>query len=118
MQKIILLIISAIMILPLDAGAEVLIKRGDTLDLNQCIEIALKKQPNIVAAMGNVNINQSRVGQAKSNYYPQINWTSGYSRISPATGVLLKGGSSYDEYLSNVNLSQTIYDFEKTSTQV
>jgi outer membrane protein len=118
MQKFILLIISAIMILPLDAGAEVLIKRGDTLDLNQCIEIALKKQPNIVAAMGNVNINQSRVGQAKSNYYPQINWSSGYSRISPATGVLLKGGSSYDEYLSNVNLSQTIYDFEKTSTQV
>lgn len=118
MQKIILLIISVIMISPLDAGAEVLIKRGDTLDLNQCIEIALKKQPNIVAAMGNVNINQSRVGQAKSNYYPQINWSSGYSRISPATGVLLKGGSSYDEYLSNVNLSQTIYDFEKTSTQV
>ncbi|MCX5843368.1 MAG: TolC family protein [Deltaproteobacteria bacterium] len=106
------------MISPLDAGAEVLIKRGDTLDLNQCIEIALKKQPNIVAAMGNVNINQSRVGQAKSTYYPQINWTSGYSRISPATGVLLKGGSAYDEYLSNVNLSQTIYDFEKTSTQV
>jgi outer membrane protein len=118
MQKIILLIISVIMISPLDADAEVLIKRGDTLDLNQCIEIALKKQPNIVAAMGNVNINQSRVGQAKSNYYPQINWSSGYSRISPATGVLLKGGSSYDEYLSNVNLSQTIYDFEKTSTQV
>jgi outer membrane protein TolC len=118
MQKIILLIISVIMISPLNAGAEVLIKRGDTLNLNQCIEIALKKQPNIVAAMGNVNINQSRVGQAKSNYYPQINWSSGYSRISPATGVLLKGGSSYDEYLSNVNLSQTIYDFEKTSTQV
>ena len=118
MRKIILLLISVIMISPLDAGAEVLIKRGDTLNLNQCIEIALKKQPNIVAAMGNVNINQSRVGQAKSNYYPQINWSSGYSRISPATGVLLKGGSSYDEYLSNVNLSQTIYDFEKTSTQV
>lgn len=118
MQKIILLLISVIMISPLDTGAEVLMKKGDILDLNQCIEIALKRQPNIVAAMGNVNINQSRVGQAKSNYYPQINWSSGYSRISPATGVLLKGGSSYDEYLSNVNVNQTIYDFEKTSTQV
>jgi len=118
MKKIFLMSLSILMILPLSAGAENLIKRGDLLDLNQCIEIALKKQPNIVAAMGSVNVNQSRVGQAKSNYYPQINWSSGYNRINPTTGTLLKGGSSYDEYVSNVNLSQTIYDFEKTSTQV
>ena len=119
MKKIFLMFLSIIlMILPLNAGAEDYIKKGDTLDLKQCIEIALKKQPNIVAAMGTVNINQSRVGQAKANYYPQINWSSSYNRINPATGTLFKSGSSYDEYLSNVNLSQTIYDFEKTSTQV
>jgi outer membrane protein TolC len=118
MKNIILLFLSAIMILPFNAGAEELIKRGDTLNLQQCIDIALKKQPSIVAAMGNVNINQSRVGQAKSNYYPQINWSSSYNRINPTTGTLLKGGGSYDEYTSNMNLSQNIYDFEKTATQV
>ena len=118
MKKIFLMFLFIMMILPFNAGAEDLIKKGDALNLNQCIEIALKKQPHIVAAMGNVNVNQSRVGQAKSNYYPQINWSSSYHRINPTTGTLLKGGSSYDEYLSNVNLSQTIYDFEKTSTQV
>ena len=118
MKKLILLFLSVLMILPLNAGAESLIKKGDTLNLQQCIEVALKQQPTIIAAMGTVNINQSRVGQAKSNYYPQINWSSSYNRINPTTGTLLKSGSSYDEYLSNVNLSQTIYDFEKTSTQV
>jgi outer membrane protein len=121
MQKILLFLLSIVLIAPFNAGAEELIKKGDTLDLRQCIEIALKKQPNIVAAMGNVNINQSRIGQAKANYYPQINWSSSYNRINPATGTLLKSGSSgssYDAYLSNVNLSQIIYDFEKTSTQV
>ena len=118
MKKLIFLFLSVIMILPLNAGAESLIKKGDTLNLQQCIEVALKQQPTIIAAMGTVNINQSRVGQAKSNYYPQINWSSSYNRINPTTGTLLKSGSSYDEYLSNVNLSQTIYDFEKTSTQV
>ncbi|HWR58937.1 MAG TPA: TolC family protein, partial [Thermodesulfovibrionales bacterium] len=45
-------------------------------------------------------------------------WSSNYSRINPATKTLSKGGSSYDEYQSNVVLSQTIYDFAKTSTQV
>jgi outer membrane protein TolC len=118
MKKIFLMFLSIMMILPFNAGAEDLIKKGDTLDLNQCIEIALKKQPNIVAAMGNVNVNQSRVGQAKANYYPQINWSSRYYRIDPTANILSKGGNTYNEYQSNVNLSQTIYDFEKTSTQV
>lgn len=118
MKKIVLLFLSAIMMLPLNTGAEEFIKKGDTLNLRQCIDIALKKQPSIIAAMGTVNINQSRVGQAKSNYYPQINWSSSYNRINPTTGTLLKSGSSYDEYMSNVNLSQNIYDFEKTATQV
>jgi len=118
MKKIILLFLSAIVMYPLNTGAEEFIKKGDTINLRQCIEIALKKQPSIIAAMGTVNISQSRVGQAKSNYYPQINWSSSYNRINPTTGTLLKSGSSYDEYLSNVNLSQNIYDFEKTATQV
>jgi outer membrane protein len=122
MQKIIFFLISIVLIVPLNAGAEELIKKGDTLDLRQCIEIALKKQPNIVAAMGNVNINQSRIGQAKANYYPQINWSSNYNRIyskSAAASPRLSGGSdAYDQYQSNVTLSQNIYDFEKTSTQV
>jgi outer membrane protein len=122
MQKIIFFLLSIVLIVPLNAGAEELIKKGDTLDLRQCIEIALKKQPNIVAAMGNVNINQSRIGQAKANYYPQINWSSNYSRIysnSAAASPRLSGGSdAYDQYQSNVTLSQNIYDFEKTSTQV
>lgn len=122
MQKIIFFLISLLLIVPLNAGAEELIKKGDTLDLRQCTEIALKKQPNIAAAMGNVNINQSRIGQAKANYYPQINWSSNYSRIyskSDTASPRLYGGSdAYDLYQSNVTLSQNIYDFEKTSTQV
>jgi outer membrane protein TolC len=118
MKKIIFLFLSAIIMFPLNTGAEEFIKKGDTLNLRQCIDIALKKQPSIIAAMGTVNINKSRVGQAKSNYYPQINWSSSYNRINPTTGTLLKGGGSYDEYMSNVNLNQNIYDFEKTATQV
>ncbi len=68
--------------LPLTVNAEEIIKKGESLNLERCIEIAVKMQPSIAAAANNVNANASRVGEAKSNYYPQINWTSSYNRIS------------------------------------
>ncbi|MFH2012341.1 MAG: TolC family protein [Pseudomonadota bacterium] len=100
---------------PFRVGAEEAIKKGEVLSLEKCIEIALKKQPNIIAAMKTVDINQSRVGQAKANYYPQIDWSSGYSKYSPVSVIT---NQTYDEYSSSINLRQKIYDFGKTATQI
>ncbi len=118
MKRLSLLFLLVGLFLPLSAGAEELIKKGDTLDLKQCIDIGLKKQPNIVAAMGTLKVSESRVGQAKANYYPQINWFSTYNRNNPAPTRLSTNSGSYDQYESNVTLSQNIYDFQKTATQV
>ena len=109
-----------VLIIPFDSYAEELIKKGAFLTLERCIEIALKKQPNIIAALNNVNASESRVGQAKANYYPQINWSSSYNRISSASGRFgsPSTGESFDEYSTGFNLSQLIYDFGKTPTQV
>ncbi len=117
---------------PLEVKAEEIIKKGETLNLERCIEIALKMQPNVMAATSTVNVNESRIGQAKANYYPQVNWSSSYTRISPATvgsGSSSSSGNisgtsfrttsdSFDEYFTGFNLSQMIYDFGKTPTQV
>jgi outer membrane protein TolC len=100
---------------PFRVGAEGVIKKDEVLELERCVEIALKKQPNIIAAMKAVNINQSRVGQAKANYYPQIDWLSGYSKSYPFSTA---SSGSYDEYSSGVSLRQNIYDFGKTTTRV
>ena len=70
---------------PFEAGAQEIIKKGESLNLERCIEIALKMQPNILAATGTVRATESRIGQAKSNYYPQVNWSSSYSRIKSAS---------------------------------
>jgi len=108
--------------IPLTVNAEEIIKKGETLNLERCIEIALKMQPNIFAAISTVNINESRIGQAKSNYYPQFNWSSSYNKISPASGASESpfgtSGGSYDRYFTGLTLSQMIYDFGKTPTQV
>ncbi len=109
-------------------GPEVFIKKGETLTLDRCIEIALKNQPNVIAAANNVVAGRSRVGQAQSNYYPQINLSSGYSRIAPVTGGRAAftgvptsfgtGPSSFDQFDASAKLSQNIFDFGKTPAEV
>jgi outer membrane protein len=113
-------IILFILTIPLKVEAENPIKKGERLDIQRCIELAIRNHPVINAARNTVKVNESRIGQARSNYYPQLNWQTGYSRISPAiSGTTRSSGSStYDQYASNLNLTQNLYDFEKTATQV
>lgn len=108
-------------IAPIRGNAEEIIKKGETITLERCIGIAFKMHPSIIAATGTIGANIGRVGQAKANYYPQVNWSSSYSRVSPAAGAGSSlGGTTgaFDDYSTGVNLSQNIYDFGKTPTQV
>jgi outer membrane protein TolC len=86
-------------------------------NLEQCIVIALEKHPSINASAGAVRANESKVGQAKANYYPQINLSTSYQRIGPASSY---DGSNdpYNQYSASVDLGMTLFDFGKTSTQV
>jgi outer membrane protein len=123
MKKIILLLIFVGLFLPFPAAAmEAPIRKGDTLELARCVEIALKKHPAIRAAANTLKAGESRVGQAKAGYYPQVSGSASYSRIDPTSTTLGRlsttAGSAYDSYGSSVGLSQNLFDFGKTSTQV
>ena len=100
-------------ILTAGAGAAEPIRKGEMLDLQRCIAIALSRHPGIQAAAGTLRAGDSRIGQARSGYYPQLNGSAGYSRMDPTST-----GQVYDSYSSSVSLSQNLYDFGKTSTQV
>ena len=106
--------------------AEEIIRQGEMMNLERCIEISLMRHPNILAGRSTVDADLSRVGQSRANYYPQINLSSGYSRISPLTGTgstsstgsTVSTDSSFDQYSSSVSLNQNIYDFGRTPMQV
>lgn len=119
-RRIVKVIIPLILLLliPFIAYSEEIIKKGELLSIERCIEIALGKHPNIIASENTVDVNRSRVGEAKADYYPHVDWSSGYSRISPAAGASSSVSDSYDKYTSNVTLKQNIFDFGKTSEQV
>lgn len=106
-----------LLVLPCSAGAEEAIKTSEVLTLKRCIEIALQKHPDITAAAGEVGVNQSRIGQAKANYYPQVDLSSGYKKYSYSP-VSKTSNNSLDEYSTNATLKQNIFDFGKTSTEV
>ncbi len=92
----------------------------EKLTLNRCIEIALQKNPVILAARYGVDVNSNRVGEARSSYYPQLSASAGYSRINPfpIAPATSSTSQSFDQYSGSVTLNQKILDFGKTSSQV
>lgn len=114
-------------VFPAVVRAEEIIKKDEVLTVERCVEIALKRQPSIMAAQGNVDVFYARTGQAEAGYYPFVDATAGYSRFKPSTvstgtGTislgLNKSSHSFDQYNAGINASQMIFDFWKTRTQV
>ena len=58
---------------------------GEVLNLQQCVEIALQNHPYIHAARETVRVYESRIGQARAGYLPQLTFESGYQRIGAAS---------------------------------
>lgn len=128
MKRLIISALIFILFAPFKSGAEDIIIKNELLSLERCIELALKKHPEIAAAAGTASASRSRFEQARASYYPQIDLTAGYSRIAPiytnrsssTASVLYAGsyGASYDQYSGSVALTQNVFDFGKTASQV
>lgn len=95
------------------------ISAGELLTLDKVVAITRQNQPAILAAQGNVNASQSRVGQARAPYYPQINGSAGYNRLSPeGTFYGTTDDTAYNRLATGIRADQMLYDFGKTTTQV
>ncbi|MDA8174841.1 MAG: TolC family protein [Nitrospiraceae bacterium] len=96
------------------------ITNGTTLTLENCIGIALQRNPAELAAGSIAQAAKSRVGEAQSAYYPQLNWQTDYSRQSYSVPVGSAGriGGAFEDISTGPALTQNIYDFGRTSSQV
>lgn len=91
-----------------------LITAGEVITLERAVDIALRANPQIAAAISSAEISRTRIGQASAAYYPQIDLSAGANRFSPENNSSKRNG----EYTTSAILKQNIYDFGKTSTQV
>src|SRR5512139_2746316 len=85
---------------------------GTQLTLRECVDTALKNQPAIRAAQGNVSAGAGRETQAASPYFPQVSASTGYSDTH-SLGAF--GGESVTKsYTTTLQVNQLLYDFGKT----
>jgi outer membrane protein len=84
------------------------ITAGQVLNMHQCIDIALGQNTAIMAAGGIVQISRSRLGEARSDYYPQLSAAAGYTRTAAPDTVVNLPANRYDSYTGSVQLYQNI----------
>ncbi|MCX7634934.1 MAG: TolC family protein [Syntrophales bacterium] len=97
------------------------LKEGELIDLERCLQLGLQRHPSLAAAARGIDAVLGRIGQAKAGYLPQLHWSSSAQRVDPyyaPEGRTGTGGDIYNNYNTSLNLSQTLYDFQKTATQV
>ena len=87
-----------------------------TLTLEQCIKYALNHHEEIKIAKNMVKVQKSRVGQAKSDYFPRLGLGNGYTFSSrKEKGEAERHSGVYDVDLS---VNQLIWNFGKTAANI
>jgi outer membrane protein len=109
-------------------GQEGLPPQGKPLNLDQCIELALKYQPNLQASQASIEAQKARVEQALAAYYPQINFNATYNTatnnfltVGGGTAGVARNNSSWtfsDIFAMGPTVNQLIYDFGRTANTV
>ncbi len=110
MKKILSLFITVLMFIPSLAGA-VEIQEGQSLILEECMEIALERHPDLKSARATIEVKDSGVALAETAWNPGVDLSSSYKRRSVTN-------DGYDSYSNSVTVSQLITDWGKTKSQV
>ncbi|MBQ3640361.1 TolC family protein, partial [bacterium] len=91
------------------------VKEGDTLSLQDCIDLALEHSHDIKIQEEYVKMYASRVGQSKSVYFPTLGGSVGYDY----NGNENRFGSTHSNTTSaRASLNQLLYSFGKVFNQV
>ena len=74
--------------------------------------------PDIKAAISNTEIYRSKIGQAKSAYIPELNFSTGYNYSNQASYVSFVDNTVSNFDITSIGLTQLIYDFGKTQANI
>lgn len=89
------------------------------MTLDNCIKIALGNNPEILSAFEDILVNDSKIKQVWSNYFPQISWQTSWAHIKQLQlSDAFNFNLEYEYYiLGQISLQQLLYDFGVTQNQ-
>lgn len=95
------------------------VEKNIDMTLDKCIELALGNNPQINSAFHDILASDARIKQVWSNYFPQVSWQTGYTRIRQLQLSDALGKNLTFNYfiLGQVTLQQMLYDFGVTQNQ-
>ena len=117
----IIFVLTTIIISPAHAiedshDADITAQKKKIFTIDECVDYALKNDPNIKVAKNMVKVYKSRVGQAKSDYFPKLGGGTGYNFLTEkASGSSSRNSNYYDLDLS---VNQLIWNFGKTTANI
>ena len=79
------------------------ITQGSTLNVNDCIELAIQNSPEVGIYKEYVELYKARVGQSKASYFPSIGASGGYDYNNTETRYRTTNNKNYSAsvYLTN-----------------
>lgn len=98
-------------------------RAGDTLDLDQVMDVVMKHYPAIRQAEESLNHADAEIGLARSGYYPNVDATVNASHVGPVPSLEIPNMGTFKLFPENnfdagVEMHQNIYDFGKTADRV
>lgn len=88
------------------------------LSMEDCVNFALKNDPNISIYQDIQNVQKNSVGQAKSAYFPTIFGSTGYNINNTQYSRGKEDAISNNYFGLNVGVNQLIWDFGKTTANI
>lgn len=102
-----------------DAESEVKVLKGSiVLSISDCVDYALKHNPNIRIYEDTQKIQKSLIGQAKSNYFPTLFGGTGYYINNTNYSRDKSGSENNNFYGINLGVNQLIWDFGRTAARI
>ena len=93
--------------------------QNDTLTISQCVDIALKNNPQIRLAQSNYDFNYSNLVISRSNIYPQVSLQTAWNRNG---GTFFQGPiaipRTFETYTTGFQGSMLLFDFGKTYSRI
>lgn len=115
MKKILLISFILLFAGPFKALAIDEIKKGVTLSVDDCIELAIKNSPQIQIYEQQIKMQDYKVGQSKASYFPTIGASIGHDYGNTDVGYRATQSKTST---ARVSLNQLIYSFGKVFSQV